>query len=153
MFSKPTCPMPVQIQLLTEQFFLFPALAGHLEKLQRWWLHTVRLWDTPGWGSAWAPPHLGTCHPAGLGGQVFGIVQSSLEADVVPPQLGEPAVAVNKAPERPGYHEYSPTLAPTLDPPPNKPALQGPRHWKPKAWPITAPPAPVPALSRESLDP
>lgn len=46
------------------------------------------------------------------------IVQSSLKADVVPPHLGVPAIVGNKSEERPGYHERSPALAPTLDSPP-----------------------------------
>jgi len=68
--------------------------------------------DTPGLHHT-----LGTCHPAGLGGQVFGIAQSSLEADVVPPQLGEHVMVGNKQ-ENPVYHEHSPALAPNLDPHP-----------------------------------
>lgn len=59
----------------------------------------------------------GTCHPRGLGDQVFDIVLSSLEADVVPPQVGEPAMVGNTAKEKPGYHQHSPALASTLDPP------------------------------------
>ena len=82
----------------------------------------------------------------------MGLVQSSLEADIVSPQLGELAMVDNKAEEKPGYHERSPALAPTLDPYP-KPALQGPRHWEPKALGSNSPPAPVPAPARESLDP
>lgn len=84
-------------------------------------LSSVQLWDTRGWGRhAWAPPNLGTCHPAALGGQGFGTVQSSLKADVVPPHLGVPAIVGNKSEERPGYHERSPALAPTLDSPQKK---------------------------------
>lgn len=111
MFSSPDCPMSVQIQLLTEWFLPPPSPCWALgEAAKVIPAHNAEIlssvqsetyWD----GGETCP---GSTTPGDMPssrawGQVFGVVQSSVEADVVLPQLGEPAMVGDKAEERPEY--------------------------------------------------
>ena len=59
------------------------------------------------------------------------MVLFSLQADLVPSEVGEPAMAGGKAGEGPGYYQHVPTLAHALHThrPENSPT--GPHHGKP----------------------